>query len=253
MVVDRYTHTFVGLSLRFRPDDANSPDFGRGGDMRATIRLPVESDDVDDSERVDRARDEVGLEADQRWVTVGVGARYPGHAHREVLRDDGVDRVLDLLRKSLRHRGELEVEPGLGGRDLCAGDVCAVLAPDDAVHDVLGGMQSHDHVAPRPVETAGYRLSDVRKRSCSGKRVPYDALAVLDDACNVGRSRRQMQPARVVRLASTRGKEGRRAEGNCTMVVVDSGDVAVETSAVGVRGIQQLGRLQLVRHVRAVA
>jgi DNA-binding transcriptional MocR family regulator len=72
--VDSDPYALVGLALRLRLHDAHQADFAGSGDVRAAVGLAIEADDVDDSERVDRARDEVGFEANERRVAVGLDA-----------------------------------------------------------------------------------------------------------------------------------------------------------------------------------
>jgi hypothetical protein len=83
-----------------------------------------------------------------RRVAVGLGARQPEHADRQVLADDVVDRRLERAGELLRPGRELEVEPCCGRSDLGAGDKGGVVAPDDPVHHVLGRVQAHDQVGP---------------------------------------------------------------------------------------------------------
>src|SRR3712207_2211055 len=69
-LLERDPDAFVGLPLRFGLDDPHLTDLTRGGDVRAAVGLAVEADDVDDAQGVDRARDQVRLEPDERRVAV---------------------------------------------------------------------------------------------------------------------------------------------------------------------------------------
>jgi hypothetical protein len=54
------------------------------------VCLAAQADDVYQPQRVDRARDEFGPEADERRIAGGFGTREPEHAHQHVLAHDVV-------------------------------------------------------------------------------------------------------------------------------------------------------------------
>src|SRR3954468_19191418 len=89
LIHDLDSNPLVVLALALGARDAYAANLRRRQDVRAAVGLPVQPDDVDDPERVDLLRDQVGRGADQRRVAVGDAAG------QEV--DDDLVRLGDLL------------------------------------------------------------------------------------------------------------------------------------------------------------
>ena len=157
---DRDADALVGLAFGLRLDDTHVADLAGRSDVRSPVGLTIQADDVDHPQRVDRARDQVGLEPHQRRVKTRLGAGQEQHADGKIERDLLVDARLDGARELLRHGRQLEVEATFTGSHVGSGDECAIVEPDDAVQDVLGGVDAHQEVAPVPVDRSVHGAPD---------------------------------------------------------------------------------------------
>ena len=86
----------------------------------------------------------------------------------------GVDRRLDGVDEVARHPLELEVHATRAGLHVAAGDLRAVVAPDDAAQGVERGVGPHQREPACPVEVD---LDEVADR----RRVAVIGLELVDD------------------------------------------------------------------------
>ena len=218
----------VVLALALRADDAYGAHLGGREHVRAAVGLLVETDDVDDAQRVDRLRDQVGAGADQRGVGVGQRARHEVDQDLVGLLDLVVDALLDPGAEVGGHRGEREVEASLERLHVAAGDRDAVVGPDHPAQDVQRRVGAHQLVAAGPVEDAR-DLGPGSGRSAVD-HVP-DRAGVSAYGFHRQRAGRCLDGAEVVGLAATAGVERRAVEPDPVVVRVDLGDPRVELVA----------------------
>ncbi len=107
---------------------------------------------------------------------------------------------------------------------------------------MLGGVEAHDQVAPRPVDDAVHPLADVGEGGIGSERVPDHALLVLGDVDDGRRPPADDQLTAVVRLPAARGEEEGGVESDGVLVLVDGDDAGVELLPVGVVEVEKLGR-----------
>src|SRR6185369_11276785 len=148
------------------------------GDVRAAIGLEVEANDLDGPDLGDARREQVDLGPDQVRYREGLVARQdpdPDVAPGGQLR---VDLRLDLADELTGHPLELEVHPPRAGLHVAAGDLGAVVAPDDPAQDVERGVGAHQQVPPQPVDLRGHDLADRGERAGGSRR---RRIELMDD------------------------------------------------------------------------
>jgi hypothetical protein len=104
----------------------------------------------------------------------------------------------------------------------------AVLVPDDAVQDVLRAVNTHQQVAPLPVDLAANTSAESRQRRRVRERVPDVTGPVLADIDHVLGGAGEDDRPEVVRLPTAGREEGRLGESDGVPLLVDGDDGAVE-------------------------
>ena len=175
--------------------------------MGAAVCLLVETDDVDDPQRVDLARDQVGRGADQGRVGVGEFTTEELHGDLASGLDLFVDPGLDALTEFGRHVLEREVEPAGADVHVAAGDRDLELLPDHAAQDVQRGVRTHHQVAARPVERVASTVAPAAGSSSLAIDPVPDPARVTLDPYDVGCAFGERDRPGVVRLTATTGEE----------------------------------------------
>src|SRR5262245_25138209 len=229
----------VDPALRFVAGHPDRPDLAGVRDVGPAVGLEVEPDDLDRPDLLDPGREQVDLRADEVRDRERLVAGQDVDADLALGPELLVDVRLDLAHQLARHPFELEVHPAGAGLHVAAGDLRAVVAPDDAAQDMERGVGAHEKVAPRPLDLGPDRVADARRR---GSR-----LEVVDDLA-VGLARADDGPARAIadpgeatdvgRLAAAAGIEDGAVEEHAQ--AIGGVDAGLDRPRVGVR-IGKLG------------
>src|SRR5207344_3283550 len=102
-------HSLEGLALVLGLRDAYVPYLGRRTHVGPTVRLLVESLDLDHTDRVHRLGDQVHLRTDQVGIGERLGPREEADPYRAVGRELRVQLLLDLATELRVDRLEFEV------------------------------------------------------------------------------------------------------------------------------------------------
>ena len=217
--------------------------------MGATVGLPVEPDDVHHAHPGNRGGDEVDLGADQRRVDVCRGAVEKAHLDGAIGGQLGVDRVGQLVAKTIGQRTELEVHARRQRFHVASRGRHLPAVPDDAAHDVQHGVGAHQRVSPVPVERARHGRADGRHRwaidapgllllTSRLQGVPHERPVLADVGDRIGGTIGREDPG-VVGLTTTGGVEHSAVE--CHAVVVDRNHLRIHRALIGVAQVQLIG------------
>ena len=120
--------------------------------MGAAVGLQVEPDDLDRPHGLDPGWQQVDLGPDQVGDCERLLAGKDVDSNVALGRQLGVHLLLDLVDELAAHPLEFEVHPAAAGLHVPAGDLRAVVAPDDAAQGVQGGVGPHQQEATRPID-----------------------------------------------------------------------------------------------------